>query len=351
VQPNPDYRRLLKAMRYEVPDRVPLAEVAVDRPLKDAVLGRPVRDVASDVEFWHRAGYDYIYLRAMYEYPHVISLVGVGTSIADEASAAQQGETVDILQDGVIQTFADFEQYPWPDPQTISHANLTEAAGLLPAGMGIITGVGGIFTRCWMLMGFERFSYALYENPELVRRLFDRVGSIQCAVLRKLVRMDRVFAVWYGDDLAYTEGLMISPAHLRQYLFPWLEELMSISHQAGMPFMLHSDGRLYEILDDLIGMGLNALHPIEPKAMDINALKQRYAGRLALIGNIDLGGVLVRGTPAEVRAEVRQRIKELAPGGGYIVGSSNSIARYVPVANYNALRQAAFDFGKYPIHL
>lgn len=165
------------------------------------------------------------------------------------------------------------------------------------------------------------------------------------------MRLPWVIAIWYGDDLAYTEGTMISPRHLRQYLYPWLEELMAITHQAGMPFILHSDGRLYDILDDLLAMGLNALHPIEPKAMDINELKARYGRRLALFGNIDLGSTLVRGTPEDVRAEVRQRIKDLAPGGGYAVSSSNTIARYVPVANYNAMRQATFDYGVYPIHL
>ena len=348
---NPDYRRLLTTIRHAEPDRVPMAELGVDRPIKEAVLGKPVRDVASDVEFWYRAGYDYIYLRPGYEYAGVPGLVASGTSISAEASAAREAETIDILAQGVIQSWADLEAYPWPDPATVDCSALDEAAGLLPAGMGIISGVGGIFTRCWMLMGFESFSYALADRPDFVAALFDRVGAIQCAVLRRVVRMRRVFAIWYGDDLGYTEGLMISPKLLRRHLFPWLEELIAIAHAAGMPFIIHSDGRLYDVIDDLIAIGLNALHPIEPKAMDIVDLKARYAGKLALFGNIDMGSTLVRGTPADVRAEVRQRIKDLAPGGGYAVSSSNSIARYVPVANYNALREATSEFGAYPIRL
>jgi len=127
-----------------------------------------------------------------------------------------------------------------------------------------------------------------------------------------------VFAAWYGDDLAYTESLLVSPKILRKYFFPGMQELAGIAHAAGMPFIMHSDGRLWQVLDDLIALGVNALHPIEAKAMDIYDLKRRYGQKLAIFGNVDLGYALTEGTgtPEAIRAEVRQQIKELAPGGG-----------------------------------
>jgi len=349
----PDYKRLLTTIRLEEPDRVPLAELGIDRPVKDKFMGKPVRDVRGEVEFWWKAGYDYLYLRPEYEYPGVPGAVAAGTRIGAEASALEDGEaeSVSIMLPGSIADLADLEPFPWPDPATIDYSNLVEAAACLPEGMGIVSGVGGIFTRTWMLLGFDRFCYSLVDNPELVARTFARIGAIQCAVLRKVVQMDKVFAIWYGDDLAYTEGLMVSPEVYRKHLFPWMEELASIAHGAGMPFIVHSDGRLWEVIPDLIALGVNALHPIEPKAMDINEVKARYGDRLALFGNLDLGSTLVRGTPDEVRAEVRQRIRELAPGGGYAVGSSNSVTRYVPVENFNAMREATFEYGVYPIDL
>ncbi len=85
--------------------------------------------------------------------------------------------------------------------------------------------------------------------------------------------------------------------------------------------------------------------------MDIAELKRRVGDRLCLIGNIDLGYTLTRGTPAEVDAEVRERIRTVGPGGGYCVGSSNSITSYVPLANYNAMREAVFRYGRYPLQL
>ena len=193
----------------------------------------------------------------------------------------------------------------------------------------------------------------LADNSDLIARAANRVGEIQCAVLRRLVKLPGVVAVWYGDDLGYTEALMASPRVLRQYFFPWMEELAAIAHQAGMPFIMHSDGRLWEVLDDLIALGVEAIHPIEPKAMDIYELKQKYGDRLALFGNIDLGYTRIPGTgrPEDVRAEVRQRIKDLAPGGGYGVSSGAGVTRYVSMENFNAMREATFEYGRYPIRL
>ena len=201
-----------------------------------------------------------------------------------------------------------------------------------------------------MLLGLEQFCFALAEQPDLIGEIFQRVGTIQCTVLRKVLKEVPVVAVWYGDDLAYTESSMVSPKVYRKYLFPWMEQLAAIAHEAGLPFIFHSDGKLWDVIPDLIALGVNALHPIEPKAMDINQVKVRFGDKLALIGNIDMN-LLALGTPEQVREQVRQRIKDIAPGGGYAVGANPGIADYVRPENYDAMRQAVFEFGKYPIRL
>jgi uroporphyrinogen decarboxylase len=350
IIPNPDYRRVLKPILLEEPDRVPIAEIGHDVHIKDQFMGRPVRDVATDVEFWYRTGYDYIYYRPAYEFPYTMP-AHVNTGSGLDLTAARGTETNSDSEGGVISKMQDLDSYPWPDPETIDYSNIAQAAQCVPEGMGVISGVGGIFTRTWMLMGLEKFCFALAEDPDLVAEIFRRIGTIQCEVLRRVVKMDKVFAIWYGDDLAYTEALMVSPNVYRKYLFPWVEELSSIAHGADMPFMMHTDGILWEVLPDLVALGLNALHPIEPKAMDINEVKAKYGHKLCLIGNLDLASTLVRGTPEEVRAVVRQRIKDLAPGGGYMVGSSAGVTRYVPLENFRAMREATFEYGAYPVNL
>jgi uroporphyrinogen decarboxylase len=102
-------------------------------------------------------------------------------------------------------------------------------------------------------------------------------------------------------------------------------------------------------MDDLLDMGFDAIHPIEPKAMDLADLKAKLGHRLCFLGAIDLGEILTRGTPEDVDRAVRKCIHIAAPGGGYGVGSSNTVAHWVPMENYRAMLVAARRYGRYPI--
>ena len=243
---------------------MPIAELGMDPPIKEKLLGRPVRGVEDDVEFWYRAGYDYIYLRPAYEFPGtMLGSVTTGQPKYDQVVEYDE-KSMPMTASGLIATMADLDGYAWPDPGCDAYYQpLAEAVRCLPSGMGLISGVGGIFTRVWMLLGFERFCIALSEDPELIAELFRRVAAIQIAVLERVIRQPGLIAVWYGDDLAYTKSLMVSPNVYRKYLFPHMEELAGIAHRAGMPFMYHTDGRLWDVIPDLIALGVDALHPIE----------------------------------------------------------------------------------------
>jgi uroporphyrinogen decarboxylase len=330
------------------PDRVPNAELHVDWQIKQAFLGRPIQEVQDDVDFWYRAGYDYIYLRANYEY----RMVGDGTADQDRTYAGDmQLSTWDGEEKSLVNSWEEFETYPWPDPDTIDYSNLVACAWNLYPGMKIISGVGGIFTRVWRIMGFDPFCYALVDQPDLVEAMFRRVGETQLEVFRRIVEMDEIGAMWYGDDLAYGSGTMVSPAVLRHHLFPFLREMGTICRAKDLPFVIHSDGNLWKVLPDLLDCGFNAIHPVEPKAMDSRELKEAYGDRLCLLGNIEIGEILTLGTPADVEAEVRERIRTLAPGGGYAVGSSNTVAHYVQLENFEAMVRATRKYGRYPIRL
>ena len=125
--------------------------------------------------------------------------------------------------------------------------------------------------------------------------------------------------------------------------------LSNVTKRHNLPFIFHSDGKLWHILDDLIECGVNAIHPLEPLSLVATQLKKEYGDKLCLIGNVDLDYPLTRGTPEDVRRMVKERIEKLAQGGGYCCGSSNTIANYVPVENYIALLEATEEYGRYPI--
>lgn len=345
-----DFRRIRAALARQEPDRVPAADVDICRQVKSAFLGRPVDDVASDVEFWVQAGYDFVAIektiwdyealdprahRATYDYAH--------KGLRSSRGWLSSGQ-------GVIRSLQDVRDYPWPE-EDLDCSVFREVERYMPGTMKSIPFAGGLLTTVWGLMGFEAFCFALIENPGLVEALFERVGRIVMRNLKNACEFSSVGAIFFADDLAYTEGLLVSPAHLRRHFFPWLREAVSIAKRRGLPFIYHTDGRILEVMDDIVEAGVDAIQPIEPKAMDIVEFKKQYGDRICVIGNIDLGYTLTMGTPEEVDAEVRDRIQRLAPGGGYMVSSSNSIPEYVPVENFRAMLESTRKYGKYPIEV
>lgn len=331
-----DFSRLETALRCGEPDRVPIAELDIDISIREAVLGRGIKTIKDEVDFWYQSGYDYVPVRYKLDFKNE-QLHANGEGITNERSWAQEGH-------GPIQTWQDFENHPWPDPQAADLSSIDETAGQLPEGMKSILMGGGFLSNPTYLMGFESFCYAAAEQPELVEALFKKVGSTVIEMLKRAVKKPKIGAIWITSDMAYTEGLLVSPEILRKHVFPWLEEVSGICKENKIPFILHSDGRLWEVMDDFVAIGINGLHPIEPKAMDIEEVKKRYSRKLCLLGNVDLDFVLSRGTPEMVADEVQRKISALKNGGGYILSSSNSIPEYVPVDNYLAMLQAAHNY-------
>jgi len=347
-----DFEHFRAVLTGEAKDWVPPAELGVDREVREAFLGKRLAGPAQEVEFWQRAGYSYAGLRLWEGYLEPFDSLRPELMHRRTYSYTAYGDRRGTREwategKGAITSWEDFERFPWPTAEAGRYAYFTEAARHLPAGMKIIAVEGRVFQTTWMLMGFEGFSYALAEEPQLVRAVLDKVAEIRLEGFQRAVSMDSVGAAWLPDDIAYTEGLLASPKFFRQHLFPWYRRFAEAGRRLGKPIIYHSDGKLFEVLEDLVSCGFAALHPIEPKAMEAAEVKRRAAGRLCLIGNVELDR-LARGTPEEIKRLVKERIELLGPGGGYCVGSSNSIAHYVPLENYLALLEASHLYGRRP---
>jgi uroporphyrinogen decarboxylase len=155
-------------------------------------------------------------------------------------------------------------------------------------------------------------------------------------MFKYFAQSDNVNAIWYSDDIAYTNSLLVSPDVLDKYFFPWLKKIGDLAKSYNKPFIYHSDGILYDVLDKIISCSVDAIHPIEPKAMNIIDLKKQFKNKLCVIGNIDVD-LLARGTVEEVRLNVIKNIEQVGYDGGYCVGSGNSIPEYVKLENYLAM--------------
>lgn len=360
-----DFSRVRRALRLQgEPDYVPLFD-NVNGQVKKAFMGKPVTNFKEEVEFAVAAGYDFISLTiGLRSYLRKSALIGEEGGHSSKTSTVfrVQRSHYSVYTDeegdrtwanegsGNITSLKEFEEFPWRDFGIFDFSNLEKIKQFLPPEMKVIAGVDGFYTPVWQLMGQEVFYLALLQNPELIARMFEKVGSIQLAVAEKLTSFDHVGALRISDDIAYNARTLVSPKHLRTYFFPWLKKLADLCKSRNLPLIYHSDGNLADVLEDIIAAGVNGLHPIQPSAMDIRDTKKTVAGRLCLLGNIDLD-VMARGTEAEVRELVMRNLREVAPGGGYLLGSSNSIPEFIPLKNYNAMRETALKYGKYPISL
>jgi hypothetical protein len=193
------------------------------------------------------------------------------------------------------------------------------------------------------------FLEAMAFAPDLVERYMEvtTAGIVALVTAQAELGVDGITG---GNDWAFKTGPMFSVRHLRQFIAPYLKRIVDQAHSYGLPYIKHGDGDLRTHLPVLIDeVGIDGLHAIEPSAsMDIEDLKRRYGGRLALLGNLDCD-LLARGTPDQIEAEVARLMLRVAPGGGFVFSTSNSVLKGVPVRNLAAMDAAARRFGAYPV--
>jgi len=251
----------------------------------------------------------------------------------------EDGRSFQDLHRGPITTREEFEAYPWPDPEKCGTTSLEWYQENLPEGMCIIAGGGFAHFAEYLswLMGYETLCYALFDNRDLVTAISDRLLDIFEKSLRRILMFDRVKMIWGSDDMGFRSGTLISPDDLREFVLPGHKRMAQMSHDAGRPYLLHACGHLLEIMDDLINdVKIDARHSFEDTIEDVVTAKRRYGDRIALLGGIDVD-FLCRAGESEIRERVRNTLKECMPGGGYCLGSGNSVANYVPLDNYLAM--------------
>jgi len=327
-----DFGRLRRALRREdVGLPMAMMELHVDDAVMTSIMGRPTsrRDVLSLLEFQKAMGYDYVnvYSDLVLEFRRA--------SVGGDGGPSGGRSFVDEQQ-GPITTAAEFEAYPWPDPQATTCGNFARARAHLPEGMAMIARCHGPFEWGTWLMGIQTFCMALAMDRDLVERVFARVSDLIVEEVSRMVVQEGVGAVWITDDLGFNQGTFVSPADLRRLVFPTYRAICRLARQRDLPVLLHSCGKLDAVLGDVVDCGIIALHSLPPALYDLASLKADWGDRLCLLGNVDVD-LLTRGRPEDVRAAVRRLREEAYRGGGLILSSSNSIADYCRVENYLAM--------------
>jgi len=341
-QPKPYAERFIGILTGRADgSKPPLVEYLVDdtlmKPILRDLLERPWVDPVdrSTLEsyldnficFWHRMGYDFVRFETSLPFP-------MHRLITKDTGSDKQRGWVDEHQ-GMITTWEEFEKYPWPEVEKMDFFPYEYINSHLPEGMGLMTcHAGGIYEHLSYLMSYEGLAFALFDNPELVRAVTDRLGELFTGFYRHLVELDRVVAIFPGDDMGFRSGTLIAPQSLREYCLPWHQRFAEMAHQKGLRYFLHSCGCLESIMEDLIEtVKIDGKHSYEDAIIPVEKFQEKYGSRIAILGGVDVN-TLSSGTLEEVRQRVRFLLETCGAKGRYALGSGNSIPSYVPLENY-----------------
>jgi uroporphyrinogen decarboxylase len=208
----------------------------------------------------------------------------------------------------------------------------------------------GVFENSWQAMGFVEFTRFVYEQPEFIRRVIAFHTDLYLRHL-EAVTQSGAEIVLAGDDLAQKTGPMLRPELIEKLFGESYRRIADLVHQKGKKLVFHSCGNVYPLLDKFVEWGFDGLITLEPTAgMDLGKVREQVGHKLALIGNLDVSYLLVRGSREEVDQAVKQAIGAGARGGGYILSASHSHAGVDPT-RLEWMVEAAHRYGEYPIRV
>jgi len=351
--PRPDIENFKRViLREKEPERPPFVELHIDKEIVREVVekelgGKWVEPLPDDrqtqeaylrnhIECWYRLGYDCLRHTGDFRLSaglHFASQVREG----EDTASLSRGERKWVEEGkGVISTWEDFEKYPWPSLDDVDLWPLEFTSENLPEGMGIMAcPSAGVFEiGLNNLFGYQNLSYLLYDNPELIKAAFDRVGELIYGYYEKVIGLKGLAGFFQGEDMGFKTGTLISPKFLREYILPWHKKIAQLAHDHDLVYLLHSCGNVEAIMDDLIDdVKIDAKHSFEDQIMPVTQFKKKYGDRVAVLGGVDVDK-LCRMEEAELRAYVRNIMDECAQGGGYALGTGNSVTNYLPLQNF-----------------
>lgn len=318
IRPAPDFGQFRKTLlRQGRPAYVPFYELGVSGGVIETLTGRRPDTQADVVQFYYRAGYDYV--------PVGLYLPFIEGTLRDSSKGYP------------VRNRADYAGYRWPawDPAILEA--LDKVAAVLPEGMKIVGQTNGIYEHVASIVGYENLCYLLTDDRPLIEELFTGVGELYVMLYGGMAQHEAVGALVISDDLGYKTQTLIAPDDLRELVLPWHKKFAALAHAANKPCILHSCGHLSSIMEDIIeAVRIDAKHSYEDAILPVTEAKRLYGSRITILGGFDLDR-LCRSTADEVRLYTRMLIEECGANGGYALGSGNSIADYVPAANYLAM--------------
>ena len=246
----------------------------------------------------------------------------------------------------------------WLDPEKdfSSEGLEKEARRIDNAGFALCARRGGIFEPAWQRRGFNKFIEDMYIRPKIAEAILDKVTEIQIKIFEILLDEvgDYATLVTTLDDLGAQTTALLNPDLYKKFLKPRQKKLIDFIHsKTAAKIFYHSCGNMEAFISDLIDIGVDVLHPVQPECldMDLETLKNKYGEKMTFCGGIGSQNILPRGSIEDVEAEVKRTIKAAGKDGGYILAPGHTIQPDVPPWNIDAMYSATIKHGTYPISL
>lgn len=335
----PDYRNVLEVLHNRKPARLPLYEHNIDLPFIEKYQGKeiPFGNTQADLEehykkvigFWKKNEYD------AFSYEALICEVFPG-------HGAIKGGMM-----GPIQNREDFEKFPFEEIPTLFWEKYTphlEAIEkVMPAGMKAYGGCGyGIFEASEDLVGYEYLSVMQYLDPELFADLFKKIGDLYVTLWSEMIKRHSDIFVFYrmGDDLGFKSSTLLEPETIIKHIIPQYTRVIDLVHGAGKKFLLHSCGNIFDVMDEIIGAGIDAKHSNEDQIAPFEKWIELYNEKIGLFGGFDLNLLMLKGYDDVYREVLENGTRFRNMAKGYGLGSGNSIPDYIPVEGFQGMVDA-----------
>ena len=334
--------RILRALRRETPDAVPTFEWFID-----VTVGRALVGSDDPLDVVERLDLDGVNVRPDYRKEFQDE-----TTLVDEWQIRRQltGDCLPALLDSPILDVTRHHRYQFPDPAAAHRFTSLERA-LQRCGdrRAVILNLRDGFSDMRDLLGYEESLMALLAEPRAFSELLERVVDYNLRLAEVARQRFGVQVLATTDDVANATGLLMRPNTYFEMVAPQFRRILQGYKDLGYLCIKHCDGKIDAVIDFWIECGIDCLDPIDPGAGYVMAgMTAKYGSQVCLKGNIDCTGALCSGTAEEVEEEVKQCLRGGAPGGGFILSSSNTIHRGVRPENYRAMLRALREFGRYP---
>jgi uroporphyrinogen decarboxylase len=341
---SPDARNLIDAAYNRPAKRLPLYEHNFDPGVIEKITGLEVSallagDLADKTEAFRRIGQ--FCIRHGYD---VVPFEGCVVAIV------QNGKGLMGQGQALIGSMDDLETYPWDEKKAeyirCFKDYFDALSRALPDGMKAVGGVGsGMFETMQDFVPFQELVFLQADEPEVYGALWKRIGDLEFTLWQwVLENYAGTFAVCrFGDDLGFRSSTLIQPEEIRRHIIPQYKRIIDLVHSYNKPFLLHSCGKIYDVMDDLIEAGIDAKHSNEDAIDPFEVWVDRYGDRIGNFGGVEMN-IMTLGTPDEVKAYVRELLPKIEGRGGIAIGTGNQISSYTEPANFIAMTEAVREW-------